>query len=296
MYDDGFNFYLYCNYMQEQIYFTKEITCSYQYKLFERSKPAKSKAYNPNNNTLPERYCPRCDDKHKDNCNLVQMIIEFNTQYIQKDTICTIIFVDNIKIPLWNRNPEAELGHISSSKYSWSGTHLTTKEKEKLYDEQVIPIETSLYKYNDDIVMTNFNIKLFSDSFADDELESFRCNVNKFIYLFDDMHVENHISEIKYILLTEYKNSYIQKQEFLEKHKPKLYETTITSTIENINKSRSNIIVYNTLSSKSNYIQIAIISKLVTLYLDFNINPLFDALNFGDQKPNPHISKKKKQT
>lgn len=276
--------------MQEQIYFTKEITSSgYRYNPNQRwISPKKFKIHDPNEDIQNERYCPRCDNKHKDDCELVQMIVEFNTYNIQNDTICLITFIDNIKIPLWSRNVEKELGcKLYNNTYYMS---ISQEDKEKFYDQQVIPIETSLYKYNDNVVMTNFNIKLFADSFADDELESFRCNVNKFTKNFDKIKIDDHLTEIKYILLTEYKNSYIQKQDFLDKHKPNLYTTTIEFTINNMNK----VIVYNGLSSKSNYIPNAIITKLITLYLDFQINPLFDAIIFCDKKPNPHVSRKKK--
>lgn len=272
----------------QQFYFTKELILDTKHST--RWIPQKRfKTYDPNEQN--ERYCPRCDNRHKYDCNLAQMIIEFDTQSIQNDTICTITFIDNIKIPLWNRDVELESGH-TRPKYGCSNISLTKEEIEKYYNEQVIPIETSSYKYNDNVVVTNFNIKLFADSFADDELESFRCNVDKFIKIFDNIRIEQYLTKIKYILLTDFKKSYVQKQEFLDKYFPDLYKTTIEFTIKNMNK----VIMYNNLSSSSTYIPNAIMTKLITLYLDFQINPLFDNTNFGDQKPNPHIGKKKKNT
>jgi hypothetical protein len=278
----------------EQIFFTKEITlCNNHYDPMKRWVPPK-RIISYDKNTQNARYCPRRDEKHKHNCELVQMIVEFNTQHICSDTICTLTFVDNIKIPLWNRCIETETGRIVS-KCGWGDKHMTKEEIEKFYNEQVIPIETSLYKYNDNVITTNFNIKLFADSFADDELESFRSNVEKFVKIFGNMNISRHISEIKYILLTEYKNVYVQKKEFLEKHKPNLYEKIISSVTQNLGNINSRVIVFNNLSSKSNFVPTAVVTKLITLYLDFLINPLFEMSNFGEQKPNPHISKKKKQ-
>jgi hypothetical protein len=278
--------------MSEQIYFTKEITkCENIYNYLQRwTSRKKNKSYDPNEDIQQERYCPRCDNKHTHNCNLTQIIIEFEEPNIQSNTICSVSFIDNINIPLWNRDVEQESGYIRSTS-SWSAhVNLTKENKEKYYNEQVFPIDTSTYRYNNGVSVSNFNMKLFADSFADDELESFRCNVEKFTNIFDNIYIDKHLIEIKYLLLTEYKGKYIGKQDFLSKHKPNLYETIINYVTKNMNK----IIVYKKLSSKSNSIPFIIISKLITLYMDFQINPLFDATNFDDKKPNPHIGKKQK--
>lgn len=277
--------------MSEQIFFTKEIIQSQNNNYFKRwTKPKRFQSYDANEDNRPERYCPRCDDRHKNDCNLIQMIIEFDTNKIQSDTNCSITFVENIKLQLWNRNIDEELGNIHNGHYYTSISQINAKLKQELFEQQTIPIETSTYRYIDNVTISNFNLKLFADSFADDELESFRSNVDKFLKIFNNIYIENHIDEIKYLLVTEYKNSYIQKQDFLAKHKPEFYK----STIDDVTTNMKRMIIYNNLSSKSTYISNAIITKLITLYIDFKLNPLFEATQFNDQKPNPHISKKTK--
>jgi hypothetical protein len=277
--------------VSDQFYFTKElVSCTEPYWKY-RSQRSKSKPYheNPDN----DRYCPRCNNYHKGNCTLIQMIVEINTVIDDKKNFM-VTFLTNIKIPLWNRDVAKEY-EIFTGQYIYFN-HETVKEQKKYYSEQVKEDETILYKYIDDIEQSSFNITLLNTSFADDELESFRTNANTFEKLFIRFDISNIIGEIKYILLTNYKNTYISKEEFLEKHKPALYKDLINKTLADLYKFENRIIIFAISKSKSDYMKNEIIKKLTTLYLDYHINPVFDSQNSTNmQKPNPHIEKKKKQ-
>jgi hypothetical protein len=59
-----------------------------------------------------------------------------------------------------------------------------------------------------------------------------------------------------------------------------------------------NTIIYCNLKStfKANHMQNAIVTKMVKLYVNYHINPLFDKHNSAHlQKPNPHVGMKKKK-
>lgn len=265
---------------KEQYFFTKEIT---------------KRSVHPDGTF---KYCPRCDNVHEGMCELVQMIVEFDPKNINSNTNCSITFLENIKI-----EHMYEISKEDSCKINMHRCD-EMRKRIRLHEKYVIPVETSFYSFNDNVITSNFNLKLFADSFADDELESFRCSVTKFLQIFN-IDIDRYVNNIKYLLLTEYKNKYVDKQQFLEKHIPKFYEDVINNIIEDTNYKTQNpytsylgsnnkTIIYKKTKLSSNALDRVVIEKIIKLYLDFIINPLFHANMYEDKKPNPHISKKTK--
>lgn len=281
---------VYPQHTEKNIYFTKEITEVRQ--IYYRDDKSNQPVYSQSELLETNRFCPRCDGYHNGNCNLIQMVITLNTNCIERNTFCKITFYENIKLPLWNKNVKKEPEFIDSnyvSRYSEKYKNFL----KKMLDKQFTPAETANYKYNDNVHETSFGIKLFEESFADDELESFRSNLKLFVKFFN-VDITQHVDKIKYLLLTEYKNSYIQKKDFLNIHFPTLYDKIKLEIINNMKNSGRPVIQYSTLNQKSNFILNEVINKLIKLYVDFFVDPLFEASNFGNQKPNPHIGKKAK--
>jgi hypothetical protein len=236
--------------------------------------------------------CPRHEKPTDETiCSLKQMIVKINTD--EKSFMVT--FISNIRIPYLKCKND---------------THHVHGEQNKNINN------TMSYQYIDGVEQSSFNIKLLDGSLSDDELESFGPHINMFCEIFKLRGNSDNVNYITYILKTTYKNSYISKKELIERHVPNICNDYIQCVTREYNDysdhrfttqknicyaptnyyNRNVIMIYNLKSkAKAKYMQNAIITKLIGLYVDYHVNPLFDKHNsIYSQKPNSHVDMKNK--